>query len=371
MSTIRRGSKWVTKYTLDGVQHWVGTFETEGEGQDAERQHRQSLALEKIEGPAETCRSWGDRWLAEFPRPGVETRRQYERAVRVFQDHFDARPIRSVDRLEARSWALKQAKGTVRVVTTMFNEALAYGIVERNVFAGLRIHEQDRVEKVDVPTVEQYEAHVRACQVLGGYGPEFRLMLEVAAWTGIRQGEMFALRWGDVDESGLLHVRQSRKRGGSIGMPKNGRERTVVCPGWIVEKLRQHPPRAGSEFVFHSPEARPLLRGTFGWSWEKVKAAANVDGRSVTELRAERGQKPVRWHDWRHFCASQAMDRGLSPADIAAQLGHLDNGILVAKRYGHPDEELARDRFRMAFEGLSATDGEGAGDRRDRMVGGN
>jgi len=370
VSTIPRGSRFVTKFVLDGQQHWVGTFNSQEEGEQAERDYRQRLALEKIEGPAETCRSWGDRWLKEFPRPGVETRRQYERAVRAFQDEFEDRPIRSVGKLEARAWALSQAKGTVNVIVTMMNEALAYGVVEVNQFAGLRIHERDRQERIDPPTVEQYEAFVRACPVLGGYGSTMRLMIEVAAWTGIRQGELFALRWEDVDEAGLLHIRQSRKRGGTIGKPKNGRERTIVCPGWIVEKLGDHPPKPGSEFVFHSPEGKPLLRGTFGWSWEKVRAAANIEGRSVMEIRAEKGQEQIRWHDWRHFCASQAMDRGLSVADIAAQLGHLDNGILVAKRYGHPDAELARDRFRMAFGASPAPHGLGAASEQGRMVGG-
>jgi integrase len=37
-----------------------------------------------------------------------------------------------------------------------------------------------------------------ACEVLGGYGAEFRAAIQFAAWTGIRAGELHAVQWDDV-----------------------------------------------------------------------------------------------------------------------------------------------------------------------------
>jgi integrase len=51
----------------------------------------------------------------------------------------------------------------------------------------------------------------------------------------------------------------------------------------------------------------------------------------------------------RHACATLVLERGLSPADVALQLGHSDGGRLVMQLYRHPDEDRARDRLKMAF----------------------
>jgi hypothetical protein len=49
------------------------------------------------------------------------------------------------------------------------------------------------------------------------------------------------------------------------------------------------------------------------------------------------------------------LERGVSPADVAVQLGHTDGGALVMARYGHPSEDAARDRLKMAYAGDQAT----------------
>jgi AraC-like DNA-binding protein len=54
-------------------------------------------------------------------------------------------------------------------------------------------------------------------------------------------------------------------------------------------------------------------------------------------------------HELRHACATLLLERGLSSADVALQLGHTDGGRLVQTLYGHRDERLARDRVKMSF----------------------
>ena len=48
--------------------------------------------------------------------------------------------------------------------------------------------------------------------------------------------------------------------------------------------------------------------------------------------------------------ATHLLEQGLSPSDVAVQLGHTDQGALVMSTYGHPSEDAARDRIRKAFE---------------------
>ena len=55
-------------------------------------------------------------------------------------------------------------------------------------------------------------------------------------------------------------------------------------------------------------------------------------------------------YDLRHFCGSWLLnDLELPPQDVAHQLGHTDGGAPVMRLYGHPSEQLARDRIKRAI----------------------
>ena len=137
-------------------------------------------------------------------------------------------------------------------------------------------------------------------------------MIQFAAWTGLRQGELFGLHRADVTEY-EIQVRRSRKLDGSLGLPKNGTTRSVplLPPARVLDQV---PSRHESPFLFHSPQGKPLLKGTHAWSWNKVKASAGVE---------------TRWHDLRHFCATQLLELGLDHFAVSIQLGHTDGGALV------------------------------------------
>jgi len=56
------------------------------------------------------------------------------------------------------------------------------------------------------------------------------------------------------------------------------------------------------------------------------------------------------FYELRHYCATRLLELGLSPADVAVQLGHTDGGALVMSTYGHPSENAARARILAATE---------------------
>lgn len=330
MSCFRRGTGWVSKFQLDGTIHWTpgSPWPTKTQAQQAERRYRDRLRARRS---AETCASFADRWLAEWPRPEPSTQRAYAAAAHRFAEHFGPTPLGEVERLSARAWALGVPRSVSRVVGTMFEDARNVGLIESNPFSNLRLPAAERRASIDPPSIAELEALTAACEVLGGYGEEFAAMISFAAWTGVRQGELFALRWEDVGTDEIT-VARSRKLDGSIGAPKNGLARTVplLPPARVLDAV---PPR-GDPFVFHSVRGRPLLKGTHGWSWQKVKARAGVD---------------CRWHDLRHFCATQLLELGVDHYAVSIQLGHTDGGALVISRYGHPSEAAARARLQAAF----------------------
>lgn len=345
MSVFKRGDKWISKFQLGGVQQWTpgGPWKTKRNAQEAERRYRDQLEARVSE---ETCASFAERWLEEWPRPEASTQRLYAAAARRFAEHFGPTPLGEIERLSARSWALSVPRSVSRVIGTMYEDARNIGVVESNPFSNLRLPASEKKGTIEPPTMDEYRRLLDAVGVLGGYGPEFRAMIQFAAWTGIRQGELFALQWPEVGETEIT-VRQSRKLDGTLGLPKNGEVRSVpvLPPARVLDDVPRHP----DPFVFHSPRGKPLLKGTHGWSWQKVKAAAGVQ---------------TRWHDLSHFCATQLLELGLSHFDVSIQLGHTDGGALVMERYGHPSTDAAKRRLLAAFELDPAEAGSATGSRQ-------
>ena len=332
MSAFKRGNVWVAKFQMDGKQHWVpgGPWSRKAHAIAAEARYRDRIKAHRTD---ETCASFAERWLEEWNRPSPSTQRLYAAAAKRFADHFGPTPLDRVEPLSARTWALTVPRGISRVIGTMYEDARHVGLVDSNPFTNLRLPQTSKTPEVKPPSMEEYRALLDATTVLGGYGPEFRAMIQFAAWTGLRQGELFGLQWGDVGTN-TIQVRRSRKLDGSLGLPKNGSTREVMYlpPAQVLSELHQRP---DDPFVFHSPRGRPLIKGTHGWSWQKVKARAGVENR---------------WHGLRHFCATQLLELGLDHFAVSIQLGHTDGGKLVMSRYGHPSVASAKARLLAAFE---------------------
>jgi integrase len=343
VSVFRRGGSWVSKFQLNGRQVWTpgGPWEKKRQAQEAERRHRDRLIARRTD---ETCASFADRWLEEWPRPHGGTRRQYTRATRRFADHFGPTPLGEVERLSARSWALTVPRYISGIVRTMYEDARNIGLVEHNPFDNLRLPAMERKAQIVPPTLEEYAELLKATTVLGGYAPEFRALIQFAAWTGMRAGEIQGLQWPDVGTD-TIYVQRARYRDGTHGPPKNGKARVIAFlpPARVLDDV----PRRLDPFVFHSPRGKELDQGSMFYAWREVRAIA--------------GLRRIRFHDLRHFCATQLLELGLSHFDVSVQLGHEDGGALVMERYGHPSKDAARARLLAAFDVDEAAIGSSTG----------
>jgi integrase len=149
-------------------------------------------------------------------------------------------------------------RGISRVIGIMFEDARNIGLVESNPFSRLRLPATEKTCTITSPTMDEYRALLESCTVLGGYGPEFKAMLQFSAWTGVRAGELQALEWDDVHGE-TIEISKARKRDGTVGPPKNGKARTIVFlpPAQGLDDV----PRRSDSFVFHSPRGTPLVQG--------------------------------------------------------------------------------------------------------------
>jgi integrase len=343
VSAYRRNGTgpWVSKFQLDGRQCWTpgGPWGTKRQAQEAERRHRDQLEARRTQ---ETCASFAERWLEDWPRTAASTRKLYAQAATRFTEQFGATPLGEVERISARSWALGIPRNISKIVGTMYEDARNVGLVEENPFSNLRLPETERTRPVLPPSLDEFRALLGACIVHGAYAGEFRALIQFTAWTGIRASEVQGLQLPDVGHD-TVSIRRARKDDGSYGKPKNGKERLIAFPE-PARVLDQVPRREGSPFVFHTPRGVPLKKGNLYYLWNKVR---DTSGTSMDRIAD--GLSPIRFHDLRHFCATRLLELGLDHFAVSVQLGHEDGGALVMARYGHPSKDAARERLLARF----------------------
>jgi integrase len=313
-------------------KRWVGTFATRREARAAERKAEQRTP----QGETEDCAVFAGRWVDDYPRAAPATMRTYRYALRSFAQDFRGVPLTKVDRPVARAWALREPQSNVRVVRSMFTDAINDGLHPGpNPFANLRL-EQPRGRK-DLIALTEPQVHALAdcaLAVHGPFGPAFRAMILFASYVGLPPGELYALERSDV-RADEVAIRQSLDGTGQIKRPKNGKERVVILPPQARDALRDMPAWVDVPWLFATPRGRRFSKGTHLYYWRPVRAAF--------------GRPTMAFYELRHFCATHLLGLGVSHADVAVQLGHTDGGALVMSTYGHPTEDGARDRLKRAF----------------------
>lgn len=170
----------------------------------------------------------------------------------------------------------------------------------------------------------------------------YRAMVLLAAWCGLRFGELAELRRGDVDlAGGVLRVQRGVTRTTGrvhVGDPKSeaGR-RTVTVPPHLLPVLADHldrhvPPTPGA-LLFPARHGGHMAPASLYRVWYPARAAA--------------GRDDLRFHDLRHTGATLAAATGATLADLMGRLGHSTSS--AAMRYQH----AAADRDRAIAEALS------------------
>lgn len=191
----------------------------------------------------------------------------------------------------------------------------------------------------------------------------YRTAVYVAAWCGLRAGELWALRRSDIDLlRGTLRVDEAIKEvtaeqttdapseqlltpSLAIGPPKSAASnRTFTMPEPIVRLLREHlsrplPGGDGPEaFVFTTPSGLPIRHGMFYSRVFRGAIAGRQDrkGNVIIPALWPEGHRlhGLRWHDLRHTCASLSLAVTESLHVVKERLGHEDIQTTV-NIYGH------------------------------------
>jgi integrase len=155
-----------------------------------------------------------------------------------------------------------------------------------------------------------------------------RAILITAAFTGLRLGELVALRWRDVDlERRVVRVCGSWS-GTELTLPKNGKVRSVPLAPQVLAAMRHLSDEpAGDELVFPGADGDYLDRSALRRRYRRAQAAG--------------GLRPLRFHDLRHTFATTMIAR-TSIRRVQEWMGHSD--LHSTMRYLHytPRDDDAR-----------------------------
>lgn len=279
------------------------------------------------------------------------TRRDYRSALdRHLKPAFGTMPVGSITTRTIEEWR-RGAKIPPRTLNKLV--AIMHGVFERarhewqlpgNPAADVKpVRVRYVPEDYDFYAVEEILALVREAEQPTDdtpASPQDAAVFLTAAFTGLRLGELLALRVRDVDfPADSIRVMRSVDPIEGVGVPKSGKGRTVP----MVEQVAQTLARLLQRDRFTAPDDL-LFPNDVG---RYLDGSALRRRYKAAQKRAE--LRPLRLHDLRHTFGSLAITRG-STVDVQAWLGHAD--ARTTARYTHykarsNEARLLADAFRV------------------------
>jgi integrase len=298
---------------------------------------------------------FAERWLANRPGLRLRTRELYGGILRKhIAPRLGAVQVGQLRVSDVRDWysgLLGDGVGPVtaakayRLLRAMLNTAVEDGMIIKNP-CSIRSAGVERSPERPTASIAQVEALADA--VPGRY----RAMVLLAAFCGLRLGELLALRRDRIDlERQVVIVTDSLLELSNglieLGPPKTEASvRSVSLPPHLVPIIAEHL----EQFVSGDPAAIVFPGAKGGWmrrsQWNKywLKAAAEV------------GTPGLRFHDMRHTGNTLAASTGASTRELMKRLGQ--SSPKAALRYQHATEDRDRE-IATALSELAARNGCG------------
>jgi integrase len=337
--SVRRlpSGRWQVRYrTSDGRQHTAPeTFATKTEATRHLAQVETDLGRGQWSDPRlgrTTFPAWAARWETTTVNLRANTRAAYRNLLRRYLlPTFGPMPLADLDAMAVRAWLAKLERDRVGASTRAKAYRLLSRILGTAVESGYLARSPCSIRGAAAePAPEMRFSTVAEVVALADAIPRrFRALVLVAAYTGLRWGELAGLRVKRVD---LLHRRITvaeqllEVRGRlAFGPTKTGAGlRTVTLPSVAAEALAEHLgvyAEAGPDgLVFSAARGGPIRRSNFTRRvWIPTTRAAGVEG--------------LRFHDLRHTAATLAVAAGASTRELMVRMGHSSSA--AALRYQH------------------------------------
>ncbi len=229
------------------------------------------------------------------------------------------------------------APATVRkmhvVLHKALDQAVADGLIPRNATDAVKVPRSER-EEIKPLTAEEANRLMETAR-----GDRLEALYVLAIHTGLRQGELLALRWEDIDlEGGKLRVRRTLTYAGgrhSFSEPKTKKSRrTVRLSATAVSALRDHLGRQIGEMERLGSLYQPG-RLVFAGETGGIVTPSNLRNRAFARLLKRAGlPSTTRFHDLRHTCATLLLSKNVNPKIVSELLGHSSIAVTL-DTYSH------------------------------------
>lgn len=339
-----RDGRWQARWTeLDGSRH-ARRFDTADEANDflrerwRDRRDGRSVTSADLT-VADILRDWLERSRDDWePTTYAGYRRIVDQRIIPAVGHLR---IATLDTARLQQWIdeMRRAERSphwirrcVSILSSAYQQAMQLGIVRANPTTATK---RPSSQRVSITTWTASEVAIVDAELLDE--PLWHAVYRVALTTGMRPGELRALRWSDIDmEGSRIHVRRTMTRDANdkqrVGThTKTDRERTVTLSApaagalkrWRTEqKRRQVAARRwdAGNYVFTGQYGDPLPAAT----WRKRHR----------ELIEAVGVSTITLHGLRHTFATLALERNVHHKIVAEILGH-SNVETTLNRYSH------------------------------------
>lgn len=293
-----------------------------------------------------TLRECCNRYLDENPSVGPRWAETCRRNMRLHLAPILDMPVVNITPPVIRSWhaaALRGKGGRVsiaqsyRFIRSVLTVATNDVLIPRNP-CQIKGAGSDTAQERPIATAAQVAELIEATT------PRYRAAVSLAAWCGLRRGEVCALLTDDVDLS-ALEVRVHQNWAELLESPEKwlkspksrAGKRTVTIPPHIVPILREHRDTwAGPQFFNVGRDGRPMSGNTLYQAFVRARDRVGVE---------------LTFHDLRHTGQSLAAAAGANLADLKKRLGH--STTAASMRYLHAvegrDRQIADALSNLAF----------------------
>jgi integrase len=233
---------------------------------------------------------WAQQWLAAQSQLKPST---YARYAGIVSKHIEPRwntvPLNEVEHAEVAAWisGIDLAPASVHYIHRVFSLIMEVAIRDRrlshNPASGVRLPKVEDSEKRYLTKDQLF--------LLADSSPEYRTMILVLGYCGLRFGELSALRVGRVDTMrGRLTVAESATEvAGKLifGTPKNHQRRSVPVPRFLADLLAiELAGKAENDLVFTTQTGKALRN--LNWRrdhFDRAATEAGLPGLTPHELR--------------------------------------------------------------------------------------
>ncbi len=334
----RKDGYWVVQIELGDGKRKQYYLKTQKEAVEKLRKAQRELEQGTlVTGPQQTVKQYLEYWLEEVHKPGlkVSTYVKYRKLINSYiipalghlkLEKLTPQHVKSLYNQKAKDGLSAKTIISIHgVLHKALDNAVLWNLASRNV---CDVVSPPRLVKPEKRSLTMEQAH-RLLESVRGHRLE--MLLTLALTTGLRRGEMLALRWADVDlERRTVTIKRTVDYIPRYGYVENEQKteagrRVVLLPSFVVEMLKQHRVeqlearlKAGGAWEDRDLVFTDLSGGYFNPRYlEKL----------MRKVVAEAGLPHITLHGLRHSAATLLLSMGVPLKVVQEILGHSSYSI--------------------------------------------